>query len=112
MRLFANTKYWAICIFFLIAVVIRALAFQIEYTTDVVDFTYMAIGWAEGVGPCIGAIVAVLLFKRKFHCTITGTSLVKSILSVAIPFIICFLLHRTLSYVLLGFIFLFFPGGS
>lgn len=105
MKILTNTKFWAICLFFLIAVVIRALAFQIEYTTDVVDFTYMAIGWAEGVGPCIGAIVAVLLFKRKFHCTITGTSLVKSILSVAIPFFICFFLHRSLSYVLLGFIF-------
>ncbi len=100
-----QTKFWAITVFYLIAVVARALSFQIGYTSNVVDFTYMAIGWTKGVGPCVGAIAAVLLFKRHFHCTITGTSIIKSIISVAVPFIICFFLYRELSYVLLGFIF-------
>lgn len=94
----------AISVYFVIAILTRALAFQIEYTTNVADFTYMAIGWAQGFGPCLGAIVVVMLMKRKFHCTIIGTSIVKSIVSVAIPFIICFFLHSTLSYLLLGFI--------
>lgn len=95
----------AIATFYLIAIVGRYLAMQIKYSTNVVDFTYMAIGWAEGVGPCLGAIVAVLLFGRRFHCTITGTSVIKSVLSVVIPFVCCFFLHQELSYVLLGFIF-------
>jgi len=95
----------AIGTFYLIAIVGRYLALQIQYTTDVVDFTYMAIGWAEGVGPCLGAIAAVLLFGRQFNCTITGTSVIKSVVSVLIPFVICFFLHQKLSYVLLGFIF-------
>lgn len=100
-----KTRIWAISLFFLIAIVVRYFALQIEYSTTVVDFAYMAIGWATGIGPCLGAIVVVLLFKREFYCTISGTSLVKSILSVAVPFVVCFFLHRELSYVLLGFIF-------
>lgn len=104
MEKLTKTQICAISVYFVIAILTRALAFQIEYTTNVADFTYMAIGWAQGVGPCLGAIVVVMLMKRKFHCTITGTSIVNSIVSVAIPFIICFFLHSTLSYLLLGFI--------
>lgn len=99
-----NIKWIAIIVFYIIAVVGRYLALQIEGTTTV-DFHYMLRGWAEGVGPCIGAIVAALLFKRKFFCSVTGGSLVKSTITVAIPFIICFFLHQQLSYILLGFIF-------
>ena len=95
----------AICLFYLIAVVVRYLALQIECTSTEVDLPYMLRGWAEGVGPCLGALVAVLLLKRKFYCSVGGTSLLKSVISVAIPFAICFFLHRVLSFVLLGFIF-------
>jgi len=98
-------KVGAICLFYLIAVAGRYLARQIECNSTEVDFPYMIRGWAEGVGPCLGALVAVLLLKRKFHCTIVGTSWLKSVISVAIPFVICFCFHRGLSYVLLGFIF-------
>lgn len=101
----SNVKRWIpIIIFYVIAVAIRAIALQMK-RPDVAGISYFLMAWAQGVGPCIGAIVAVLLFKRKFYCSITGTSVTKSLLSVAIPFVIVFFLHRELSYVLLGFVF-------
>lgn len=73
--------------------------------SDVADITYFLKAWAQGAGPCIGALVVVLLFRRKFCCSITGTSVIKSLLSVAVPFIVVFFLHQKLSFVMLGFIF-------
>lgn len=99
-----NTKWAAVIVFYVIAVILRALALQLE-VPGVANLKYFLADWAGGAGPCIGAIAAVLLFRRKFYCNITGSSLIKSALCVAIPFLICFFLHRKLSFVLLGFIF-------
>lgn len=98
------TKWAAIVVFYVIAVVIRALALQIEVPNEA-NLKYFLIDWATGIGPCIGALVVVFTFKRKFFCSVTGSSLFKSALCVAIPFLICFFLYRKLSFVLLGFIF-------
>lgn len=100
-----ETKKWmAVIVFYVIAVVIRALALQLEVPGEA-NWKYFLIDWATGIGPCIGALVAVLAFRRKFICSISGTSLVKSALCVLIPFLICFFLYRALSWVLLGFLF-------
>ena len=100
-----ETKKWmAVIVFYVIAVVIRALALQLEVPGEA-NWKYFLIDWATGIGPCIGALVVVLAFRRKFICSISGTSLVKSALCVLIPFLICFFLYRALSWVLLGFLF-------
>lgn len=99
-----RTKWVAIIVFYVIAVAIRAAALQIDVPQEA-NLKYFLIDWATGIGPCIGAIVAVLIFKRKFFCSVVGKSLLRSALCVAVPFIICFFLHRKLSFVLLGFIF-------
>ena len=100
----AISKWIPIVVFYVIAVVIRAVTLKMG-RPGVADISYFLKDWAQGAGPCIGALVVVFLFKRKFYCSITGTSVFKSVLSVAIPFIIVFFLQRELSYVMLGFIF-------
>lgn len=97
-------KWLPIALFYVIAIVVRALSFNMD-RSNVVDMNFFLRAWAEGIGPCIGAIIVVLLFGRKFFCSITGTSIIKSVVSIAIPFLICFVLYRELSFVLLGFIF-------
>lgn len=97
-------RWIPIAIFYVIAVAIRAISLKMG-RSDVADITYFLKAWAQGAGPCIGALVVVLLFRRKFCCSITGTSVIKSLLSVAVPFIVVFFLHQKLSFVMLGFIF-------
>ena len=104
MKTIDKTKWAAIIVFYVIAVVIRFLALKIEVPGEA-NLRYFLIDWATGIGPCIGALVVVFAFKRKFFCSITGTSILRSALCVAIPFLICFFLYRKLSWVLLGFIF-------
>ena len=99
-----KVKWLAIALFYVVAVGIRALALKYE-NLNADTWIVWLWNWARGIGPCLGAVAAVLVFRRKFYCTITGTSIIKSILTVALPFIICFFLDRGLSYTLLGFIF-------
>ena len=99
-----RTKWIAIASFYVISVATRALALKYE-DLDASPIVVWLWNWARGIGPCVGALVAVLTFKREFHCTITGTSIWKSVLTVAIPFFVCFFFDRGLSFTLLGFIF-------
>lgn len=108
MNVLAKKKWLAIGLFYLIAVVVRYVALNIAHDIENPSFTDLSIwpvAWAEGVGPCLGAIIVVLLFKRDFYCSITGSSLIKSAISLLIPFAVCFILHHELSFILLGFIF-------
>ena len=40
---------------------------------------------STGVGPLIGAIVAMIVFKRKLQFTLTGKSAWKSIVTIVVP---------------------------
>lgn len=97
-------KLTAIAVFFVVALVGRYIGLQME-CERVVDLNYILKNWTEGVGPCVGALVAVFLLGRKFYCSVAGSSVVKSVISVLIPFVVCFFLYEELSYVLLVFIF-------
>lgn len=97
-------KLTAIAVFFVVALIGRYIGLQME-CERVVDLNYILKNWTEGVGPCVGALVAVLLLGRKFYCSVAGSSVVKSVISVLIPFVVCFFLYEELSYVLLVFIF-------
>ena len=55
----------SISVFYAIAVAIRAAAMQIN-PPSTVGVMFLLRGWAEGLGPCIGALVAVIMFGRKF----------------------------------------------
>lgn len=97
-------KLVAIAVFFVVALVCRYIGMQIE-CEPIVDIHYFVKNWIMGIGPCLGALVVVFLLGRKFYCTVVGSSAIKSIISVIIPFGVCYFMHETLSYVLLGFIF-------
>lgn len=97
-------KLTAIAVFFVVALIGRYIGLQME-CERVVDLNYILKNWTEGVGPCVGALVAVFLLGRKFYCSVAGSSVVKSVISVLIPFVVCFFLYEELSYVLLVFIF-------
>lgn len=97
-------KWKAIALFYVIAVLIRAIVLRNE-DFDSSPFSYWLWAWAEGIGPCVGALVAILVFRRRFYCTLTGRSLMKSVITVALPLVICFLLDRDLSLTLLNLIF-------
>ena len=66
----------AIALFYVIAVIVRALALKYQ---DLDTHTYVTWlwNWARGIGPCF----------------------------VLLPFCLCFFLNRELSYTLLGFVF-------
>lgn len=94
-------KWKAIALFYVIAVLIRAIV--LRYWDFVASpFIGWLRVWAQGIGPCLGALVAVLIFKRKLYCTLTGKSVIKSVFTFAIPLVICFLLDRNLSLILMG----------
>lgn len=98
------SKVTAIALFFAIALVGRYVGLQMECERTV-DWQFFFKNWTEGIGPCIGALAVVFLLGRKFYCSVAGSSVIKSIISVAIPFVVCYFMYEELSYVLLGFIF-------
>ncbi|MBQ7697857.1 MAG: CPBP family intramembrane metalloprotease [Paludibacteraceae bacterium] len=105
MKLDPTKRRWvAIALFYVIAVLTRALALKYQ-DLNTGTFIVWLWNWARGIGPCLGAIVAVLVFKREFYCSVTGTSVWKSAVSVLLPFAICFFFDCGLSFTLLGFIF-------
>ena len=93
-------KWQAIALFYVIALLIRALVLRYMKLGDS-TFTDWLWRWAEGIGPCIGALAAVWVFRRRFYCTLTGKSIMKSFITVALPVVLCFFLDRSLSVVLL-----------
>ena len=104
-------KWLAIAVFYVIAVIVRALVFSCESVLlghgalpSDNTFAFWIWGWLEGLGPCLGALVAVLVFKRRFYCTFHGRSFVKSGITVAFPLVLCLLFDWRLCLPLLGFI--------
>lgn len=97
-------KLAAIAVFYAVALAFRYIGLNMTCGTTV-DMDFILKSWTEGAGPCVGALIAVLLMGRRFHCSAWGASAVKSAISVLIPFTICFFAYRELSYVLLVFIF-------
>ena len=48
----------------------------------------------EGVGPTLGALVVMCIFKRKLFCSIMGTSMIRSIACMVFPILIFLLFDR------------------
>ena len=96
-----GTRWQAIALFYVLAMLIRAIVLRYWGNVDSPFIGWFRV-WAGGIGPCLGALVAILVFKRKFYCTLTGKSVIKSLFSVAIPLVICFLVDRNLGLILMG----------
>ena len=74
----------AIATFYVIAISLRLITLVIGKSYPTIRETH-AFQLATGLGPAIGALVAMAVFKRKTEYTITGKSVWKSIVTIAIP---------------------------
>ncbi len=97
-------KWKAVALFYVIALLIRTVVLR-NLSLGGSTFSDWLWVWAQGIGPCVGAIAAVLVFRRRFYCTLMGRSIMKSVVTIIFPVIICFLLDRSLSLILLGTVF-------
>jgi membrane protease YdiL (CAAX protease family) len=84
----------AIVVFYVIALAVRFMTLFIadKYPTVMGNYFFLL---STGVGPLIGAIVAMIIFKRKTQSTLIGKSLWKSIVTIAVPCIVFGILGGT-----------------
>lgn len=81
---YKNIHLGAIALFYATALVLRL-------TTLVLSSKYLALKenylfqLSTGIGPAIGAIVAMAIFKRKTEYTFLGKSIWKSMVTIAVP---------------------------
>ena len=81
---YKEIHFGAIATFYVIAISLRLITLVIGKSYPTIRETY-AFQLATGLGPAIGALVAMAVFKRKTEYTITGKSVWKSIVTIAIP---------------------------
>ena len=81
----------AIATFYIIALLLRLISLQVVNKLPLFETNFalqiLAV-LAAGLGPAIGALVAMFIFKRKTEYTLAGKSAWKSILTIVIPCIV------------------------
>ena len=74
---------WSIMLFYVLAVLIRVVSTRFE----TIDPSHVKLwDFVGGLSPLIGAIVVILALRRKMKTSLFGTSVTKSILTLAVPF--------------------------
>ena len=79
-----DIHFGAIALFYVIALVLRLTTLIIGNRFPVFKENYL-FQLSTGLGPAIGAIVAMTVFKRKTEYSIMGKSVWKSIATIAVP---------------------------
>ena len=81
---YKNIHWGAILTFYIIALTLRLTTIVLGnmYPSHGVNY---ALELSTGLGPIVGALVAMAIFKRKTEYTITGKSVWKSIATIAVP---------------------------
>jgi hypothetical protein len=81
---YKNIHLGAIVTFYIIALTLRLITTILgnKYPSHGVNY---ALELSTGLGPIIGALVAMAIFKRKTEYSITGKSVWKSIATIAVP---------------------------
>ena len=81
---YKNIHIGAIVTFYIIALALRLTTIILGniYQSHGVNY---ALELSTGLGPIIGALVAMAIFKRKTEYTIAGKSVWKSIATIAVP---------------------------
>lgn len=81
---YKNIHWGAILTFYIIALTLRLITIVLGnmYPSHGVNY---ALELSTGLGPIVGALVAMAIFKRKTEYTITGKSAWKSIATIAVP---------------------------
>ena len=88
---YKNIHIGAIVTFYIIALLVRLISLYVvnKYPSIETNFTLqIAAALATGLGPAIGALVAMFLFKRKTEYSLVGKSAWKSIATIVIPCIV------------------------
>ena len=86
-----NIHIGAIATFYIIALLVRLISLLVVNKFPSIETNYalqVSAALATGLGPTIGALVAMLLFKRKTEYTLVGKSARKSIATIVIPCIV------------------------
>ena len=88
---YKNIHIGAIATFYVIALLVRYISLLVVEKFPSIETSYalqVSAALATGLGPAIGALVAMLLFKRKTEYTLAGKSAWKSIATIVIPCIV------------------------
>jgi len=79
-----SIHFGAIALFYVIALTLRLTTLIIGYKYPALRENYV-FPLSTGLGPIIGALIAMAVFKRQTEYTITGISTWKSIVTIAVP---------------------------
>ena len=81
---FTNIHFGAISLFYVIALALRltTLILGIQYPALKENYLFQL---STGLGPAIGAVIAMAICKRKTEFTFTGQSVWKSLVTIAVP---------------------------
>ena len=86
-----NIHIGAIATFYIIALLVRLISLLVVNKFPSIETSYalqVSAALATGLGPAIGALVAMLIFKRRTEYTLIGKSAWKSIATIVIPCIV------------------------
>lgn len=93
------TKYWKkvvmpLLLFYVIAVVCRLVSLYVLPRLFPDSCSSIILQLCEGVGPALGGVVVMGIFKKKFFCSIAGKSWIRSLACIVFPTLI-FLIFDT-----------------
>ena len=85
---YKDIHFGAIATFYIIALLVRLITILVFNKFLSIETNYalqVSASLATGLGPAIGALVAMLIFKRRTEYTLIGKSAWKSIATIVIP---------------------------
>ena len=88
---YKNLHIGAIATFYIIALLVRLASLYVVDKFPSIETNYalqVCAALATGLGPAVGALVAMFIFKRKTEYTLLGKSVWKSIATIVIPCIV------------------------
>ena len=88
---YKNIHIGAIATFYIIALLVRLISLIVVNKYPSIETNYalqVSAALATGLGPAIGALVAMFIFKRKTEYTLLGKSAWKSIATIVVPCIV------------------------
>ena len=89
--IYKNIHIGAIATFYIIALLLRLISLHVvnKYPSIETNYAFQVFSaLATGLGPAIGALVVMLIFKRKTEYTLLGKSVWKSVATIVIPCIV------------------------
>ena len=88
---YKNIHIGAIATFYIIALLVRLISLHVADKCPAIETNYafqVSAALVTGLGPALGALVAMFLFKRKTEYNLIGKSAWKSITTIVIPCIV------------------------